>query len=172
MPELSELLSDPTLSSYREQVLEQIFCSDLLQAAWRANLPPLEIDRPFVDRAGYDLVISAGSLTRHVQLKGVRVGGRKRTVPVQRALQDKPNPCVVLLMAEEVEHRIVLSYRLFPAPGQPFDFATFPTARHPRRNAAGVRPERAGVIDLPLSALEPATGGMDADAVCRYILAP
>jgi hypothetical protein len=44
MPELSELLSDPTLSSYREQVLEQIFCSDLLQAAWRANLPPLEID--------------------------------------------------------------------------------------------------------------------------------
>ena len=60
---LEELISSYDLSTYRENAFEQLFCSELLQAAWLSGYPPLEIDRPFVDFVGYDLVITCGSVT-------------------------------------------------------------------------------------------------------------
>lgn len=46
---LQDLIASYDLSTYRENAFEQLFCSEILQAAWLTGLPPLEIDRPFVD---------------------------------------------------------------------------------------------------------------------------
>src|SRR5438270_12925038 len=95
MSPLAELVQSFKLSSYRANLFEQIFCSELLQGCWVAGLPPVEIDRPFVDFQGYDLVATCGGVTRHIQLKASR-GGQ---LAVHRNLIFKPSACVVNLEA-------------------------------------------------------------------------
>lgn len=90
---LWDLVRSFELSSYRENLFEQIFCSEFLQGCWLAGLPPIEIDRPFVDFQGYDLVATCAGITRHIQLKASR-GGQ---IAVHRNLGLKPSACVVNL---------------------------------------------------------------------------
>lgn len=115
---LWELVRAFELSSYRANLFEQIFCSELLQGCWVAGLPPIEIDRPFVDFKGYDLVATCAGITRHIQLKASR-GGQ---IAVQRNLELKPSACVVNLEASVARdpERIRFSYRFFgSSPGEP-----------------------------------------------------
>lgn len=111
---LEDLHSSWELSSYRESVLEQLFCAEVLQAGWIAGYPVIEISRPFVDFQGYDLELSAGPVTRHVQLKATR--GR---ISIHRALAEKPSACVVNLRPTVVGDRTALTYDYFGAePGE------------------------------------------------------
>ena len=55
-------------SSYREAVLEHLFVGELLRVLWLRGVHG-EVLRPFVDDAGYDLVVDANRITRHIQLK-------------------------------------------------------------------------------------------------------
>jgi len=117
---LWDLARSYELSSYRENLFEQIFCSELLQGCWVAGLPPVEIDRPFVDFQGYDLVATCAGITRHIQLKASR-GGQ---LTVHRNLALKPSACVVNLEVSVAQDpdRIRFTYRFFGSPpGQPLD---------------------------------------------------
>lgn len=105
---LTDLHSSYEFSSYRESVLEQLFCTEVAQAAWIAGYPVIEISRPFVDFQGYDLEMSAGLITRHVQLKATR--GR---ITVHRALAEKPSACLINLRPTVVGERTALSYDFF-----------------------------------------------------------
>ena len=125
MPPLAELVRSFELSSYRENIFEQIFCAELLQGCWLAGLQPIEIDRPFVDFQGYDLVATCAQVTRHIQLKATR--GR---IAVHRAMADKPSACVINLEVQRHEPRIEFQYRYFGAlPGQPMVLEGFRPAR-------------------------------------------
>lgn len=124
---LQELITGFELSSYRENTFEQLFCSELLQAAWMQGLAPLEIDRPFVDFAGYDLVITCGAVSRHTQLKAT-VG----RIKIHSALAEKPSGCVVNLRPAVTGDppRIRFWYDLFAAlPGSRLDLTGLPAAR-------------------------------------------
>ena len=135
MPPLAELVQSFTLSSYRENLFEQIFCTELLQGCWLAGLPPVEIDRPFVDFQGYDLVATCQQFTRHIQLKATR--GR---IAVHRALAQKPSVCVVNLEVERDDPRITFRYRYFGGPpGEAMFIEGFPAAHKAinTRDAAG-----------------------------------
>lgn len=52
---LGDLVNSHALSSYRENRLEQLVTTELVQAAWIAGLPAIELARAFVDFSGYDL---------------------------------------------------------------------------------------------------------------------
>jgi len=142
------------LSSYRENLFEQIFCSELLQGCWLAGLPPIEIDRPFVDFQGYDLVATCANVTRHIQLKASR-GGQ---LAVHRNLELKPSACVVNL-EPAVAHdpdRIVFTYRFFgSAPGDPISLRGLPAAKKSinTRQANGEfgKSERSNHVRIPES---------------------
>jgi hypothetical protein len=125
---LETLARSNELSSYRENLFEQIFCSELLQGCWVAGLPPIEIDRPFVDFQGYDLVVTCASVTRHIQLKASR-GGQ---LAVHRNLALKPSACIVNLepaLAHDPD-RIVFTYRFFGSPpGEPINLQGLPAAK-------------------------------------------
>jgi hypothetical protein len=124
---LQELIAGFELSTYRENVFEQVFCAELLQAAWIQGLPALEIDRPFVDFAGYDLIITCGRVSRHAQLKAT--AGQ---IKVHRALGEKPSGCVINLRPTVGGDpaRLGFRYELFAAaPGLPLDLAGLPAAR-------------------------------------------
>lgn len=103
---LDDLVRSFEYSSYRENLFEQIFCSELLQGCWRAGLGPIEIDRPFVDFQGYDLVATCGAIVRHIQLKGSR-GGQ---LAIHRRLAAKPSACVVNLASRVTNALGALGY--------------------------------------------------------------
>ena len=46
---LTELICSHELSTYRENILEQIFCAELTQCAWAQVFPPIDVARSFVD---------------------------------------------------------------------------------------------------------------------------
>lgn len=112
---LHALLTNPDFSSYRESLLEQIFVADIVQAAWRAGLPPVELSHAFVDFRGYDIVATCGPITRHIQLKAL--AGRAKSWPIHRDLASKPSGCCVLLLPSVVDDgaRIHQRYRFFGA---------------------------------------------------------
>lgn len=90
---LARLARSAELSSYRENLLEQILSVELIQACWLRDLPPLELAHALVDFSGYDLVASCGPVTRHIQLKAT--AGK---IVLHRALATKPSGCCVLLL--------------------------------------------------------------------------
>lgn len=125
---LWDLVRSFELSNYREKLFEQIFCSELLQGCWLAGLPPVEIDRPFVDFQGYDLAATCAGITRHIQLKASRAG----QITVHRNLALKPSACVVNMEAsiESDPERIRLRYRYFGSgPGKPLNLDGLKPAR-------------------------------------------
>ena len=155
---LWDLVRSYELYSYRENLIEQIFCSELLQGCWLAGLPPVEIDRPFVDFQGYDLVATSAGITRHIQPKASR-GGQ---ITVHRNLAFKPSACVVNLevsVADDPE-RIRFSYRFFGSPpGERLDLDGLRPARKAfnTRSASGAfgKAQRANHLQIPQSRFSP-----------------
>lgn len=138
-PSLAQLLTMPELSSYRESLLEQLFCAELVQGCWLAGHPPVELSHAFVDFRGYDLVATCGQHTRHIQLKAV--AGRAVHWDLHRSLAQKPSACCVVLYPTVADggHRIDLAYRIFGGgPGEPLVFsADLKPPPHRRPDAAG-----------------------------------
>src|SRR5690606_8510770 len=61
---------------------------------------PFEILRSEFDRFGYDLVIEANGVMRHIQLKTVKATGTNARVNIQLALGTKPGGCVVWMVVD------------------------------------------------------------------------
>lgn len=122
---LTDLHKSWQLSSYRESVLEQLFCAELLQAAWVGGYDPVEISRPFVDFQGYDLELTVGRVSRHVQLKAT-----SRQIALHEALEAKPAACMINLRPAAVDDRTVFTYDFFGSPpGQPLDLTGLKPAK-------------------------------------------
>lgn len=163
---LEDLHSSFEFSSYRESVLEQLFCAEILQAAWIAGYPVIEVSRPFVDFQGYDLEISAGPITRHVQLKAT--AGR---IAVHRALADKPSACLINLRPRVVEDRTAFTYDFFGAePGDRIDLTDFKAAKKNTNSrqddGSFAKNERPNHVVVPASAF---VKGLDIDALLVHL---
>ena len=57
----------------------------------------IEVLKSEVDRAGYDIVLEANGIIRHVQLKSSFIGSKVREVSVSTRLLAKPGDCVIWL---------------------------------------------------------------------------
>jgi hypothetical protein len=66
-------------ASLRERIVEHIFVGDALRDLWRQGITDVEVLRSEFDAYGYDLVMSRGSVVRHIQLKA---STRKKPVRV------------------------------------------------------------------------------------------
>ncbi len=80
-------------SGLREKIIEHLFVGDLLRCLWRRGVRDIEVLRAEVDRAGCDIVLAVGDVTRHVQFKA-----SYRDAKTARVLE--------LLMLEGVTQRI------------------------------------------------------------------
>src|SRR6476620_10460783 len=63
-------------SSCLEKVLEHRFLAELTSALWLGGVRDFEVLRSDVDSHGYDLVIEANGILRHIQLKAMVCGGK------------------------------------------------------------------------------------------------
>lgn len=84
----------PEHSVLREKVLEHAFLTELSKVLLLDLRMPFEVLRSEFDGFGYDLVIEARGVIRHVQLKATRVGGKRAHVDIGLA-----NGCLLTPLA-------------------------------------------------------------------------
>jgi len=130
-----------THSVLRERIVEHCFVGDCLRLLWRHNVLNVEVLRSEFDAHGYDLVMTRGSLVRHIQLK---TGQEKKrgAVSVSRALAEKPSGCVIWICI--TDYLEMKPFFWFGAkPGEPLpriDHHQIP--KRPTHNVVGIRPLR------------------------------
>jgi len=81
--------------------------SELLLRGWKFEL--LRSDR---DLDGYDIVIDANGVQRHIQLKSQVMGGRSREIGAHVELATKPSGCIIWMTYDPLTLRPV-SWRFF-----------------------------------------------------------
>lgn len=162
---------DPAHSRHsvlREIILEHLFVGRLLQRCWQEDVYDVEVLRSEFDSGGYDLVVTRGAVTRHIQLKALRVGGKRRHFDIGLRLAARPAGCVIgIVVDNDLE---ALHYLWFggqtPESALP-SIDDCPAARHTKADSTGVKSARYGLRRVPISRFEK-LGGMDA-VICRLI---
>ena len=82
-------------SSYRELLIEHLLVGQIMRLLWLRGITQFEILKPQVDDSGYDLVLDANGVLRHIQLKASFRGSSTKSVKVSLRLTKKKSPCVV-----------------------------------------------------------------------------
>ena len=146
---------DYSQSLSREKLLEYVFLSELLQEAWCVRNWTIDILRPDVDRACYDLALECNGIRRYVQLKGSRHDARTRQVTVNAELASKPGGCVLWLSYQNVGGRIKLQYKYMG--GHPSQCPNLGDKRGRRTTPdfRGEKPERENTRVLKKTAFTP-----------------
>ena len=121
-------------SLYIEKTLEHLFLAKLSQVIWRRkgnNL--LEIATAEIDNKGFDVVLTLGDITRHVQLKSLKLGGKRAHIDVNLGLGLKPSGCI-LVCEYDPETLEFARFRFFGnPPGKRLaNIKNYPVARNPR----------------------------------------
>ncbi|WP_063203075.1 hypothetical protein [Bradyrhizobium sp. AT1] len=145
-------------SSVREQALFHLLLGELMAARWRQGRHDIEVLKSEVDRSGYDIVLEANGVLRHIQLKSSFFGSAVRHVTVSTRLLEKPSGCVIWL---EVDQRTLAFERYFWFGGQPGERLPdlgSKVSRHTRGNSSGQKPERPMHRDLGKSCFSTLSG--------------
>jgi hypothetical protein len=137
-------------SSYREALLEHLFVGSLLRTLWCAGPVPAEVMKPQVDDAGYDLVVEANGVIRHIQLKSSFRGATTASQKVHLRLGEKPSGCVVWVVFEPETLDLGPFLWFGSLPGAPLpDLASFKVARHSKGDATGHKADRPMIRVIP-----------------------
>ena len=137
-------------SSFREKLIEYPLVGELFMCSWKSGDCSLEISRPEVDRAGYDLIAENGRCLRHIQLKGSTTGAKTAKQKVHVALAEKPSGCVVWAFLDDESCQLGPFLFFGGDPGQQLpDLQSFSVSKHTKGNAEGVKAQRPNFRDVP-----------------------
>lgn len=140
-----------TYSATREKVLEHRFIADITSELWRRGTFNFAVSHSEVDNSGYDLIIEANGVVRHLQLKAMQSVGARWDFALQRRLGTKPAGAGVLMLHDPVTLAIE-SYRLFAGlPDQPLPPLGEKVARYTKGDSQGHKAERPALRLVPLS---------------------
>lgn len=140
-----------TFSATREKVLEHRFVADVSAELWRRGQFDFSVSWSEVDNSGYDVILEAGGVTRHVQLKAMHLNSSTTEFPVQARLESKPSACVVLML-HDARTLGIHAYRWFgAAPGAPLPSLGDLVGKHTR----GEKAERPSIRRLQKRRFEP-----------------
>lgn len=129
-------------SVLREKVLEHVFVAELSKVLLLDMKLPFEILRAEFDSNGYDIVIEVGEVTRRIQLKAMRLGGKRAHVNINLALTEKIGGCIIWFNADSASLELGPFYWLGGPPQAKLELPDSRTARHSKANAAGVKLKR------------------------------
>lgn len=138
-------------SSTREKVLEHLFVGELLRCLWCKGTRDIEVLRSEVDKGGYDLVLEANGVLRHVQLKSSHRAARTREVGVNTALARKPSGCVIWVQFDPATMELGPFLWFGGGPGSPLPPLGDRVGRHTRGDREGRKAERPDIRLLPRS---------------------
>lgn len=142
-------------SSYREILIEHIFIGEIMRRLWLRGITQFEVLQPQVDDSGYDLVIEANDVVRHIQLKSSFDSAATGQVRASLKLGRKPSACIVWVRFDPETMELGPFLWFGGAPGDPIpDLEQFKVAKHTRANAQGVKQERPNQRSIPRSKFE------------------
>lgn len=129
-------------SSSLEKVLEHRFVSELTTCLWLGGCRDFEVLRSEVDASGYDIVVEAKGVLRHIQLKSMAKAGKKRSVSVNMRLASKPSGCLVWFDYDPATLRLG-PFRWFGTlPGFGLPHPGEEVARHTKGDSTGSKKQR------------------------------
>lgn len=144
--------------------MEHLFLGELLRQLWVKGVRDLEVLKPQVDDAGYDLVLvrrlatversaSARFVTRYVQLKASGSMAKTSSVTLHRRLAEREGGCLVWVLFDGEFHPENFKFRWYG--GEPSSPPVESTASdlRPARNPRS-KTERKAVYSVPRSAFE------------------
>lgn len=142
-------------SSYREILIEHLFIGEIMRKLWLKGITQFEVLQPQVDDSGYDLVIEANGVVRHIQLKSSFEAASTGQVKASLRLALKPSACVVWVRFNPDTVALGPFLWFGAAPGLPIpELGNFRVAKHTRANAQGIKQERPNQRSIPRSAFE------------------
>jgi hypothetical protein len=142
-------------SSYREVLLEHLFAGEIMRHLWLRGNIRMETLKPQVDDSGYDIVLEANGVVRHVQLKSSHLGSSTGEVKVSVHLSKKPSGCVIWVWFDPNTLRLGPFLWFGGAPGLPLpDVSVLKVAKHTKANAQGVKLQRPNLRVIPKSRFE------------------
>lgn len=142
-------------SSYREILIEHLFVGEIMRRLWLRGIAQFEVLKPQVDDSGYDLVLEANGVVRHVQLKSSFANAATGQIRASLKLATKPSACVVWVRFAPETMTLGPFLWFGGAPGRPLpSLAAFHIAKHTRANAQGVKQQRPGQRIIPLAKFE------------------
>ena len=128
-------------SSLREQYIEYGFISVLCQEMWKREME-MDILRSHTDRSGYDILLEANGIQRHIQLKSSFVGAKTSTQKINIKLAEKPSGCVVWVRFEPATLEQTEYLWFGSKPGEALPEHGDKLGRHSKGNAEGIKAER------------------------------
>lgn len=133
-------------SSFREKLIEHLFVGELLKLSWVNKDHSLEVSKPEVDNSGYDLIIEAQGVLRHIQLKAAFVGAKTSRQNIHVSLAAKQSGCLVWVYFDK--NNLGLGPFLFfgGKSGEPLpDLSNLKIAKHTKGDADGFKAERPNI---------------------------
>lgn len=134
----------PDNSVLREKVFEHLFLAEMSRHMLLERRTPFEILRAEFDAFGYDVVVEAHGIMRHIQLKAMRKGGKRASVDVNTRLGEKPGGCVVWMVVDPDTFALGPFHWLGGAPGCALPSLGDRIARHSKGTSQGVKNARPG----------------------------
>jgi len=142
-------------SSYREALLEHLFAGEVMRHLWLRGNIRIEMLKPQVDDGGYDLVLEANGIVRHVQLKSSHLASSTADTKVSLHLAKKPSGCLVWLLFDADTLELGPYLWFGGKPGEPLpDLSTLRVAKHTKGNAEGVKLARPNQRVIPRGRFE------------------
>ncbi|HXV60169.1 MAG TPA: hypothetical protein VEK15_05710 [Vicinamibacteria bacterium] len=106
--------------------------------------------KPQVDDAGYDLVVEANGVIRHIQLKSSFRAAKTASQKVHLRLGEKPSGCVIWVVFEPSTLDLGPFLWFGSSPGKPLpDLTSFNVARHTKGDATRHKAERLMIRVIP-----------------------
>lgn len=139
-------------SSRRENLIEHLFIGEVLRYLWCAGYQDVDVLRAETDAGGYDVVIEANSVIRHIQLKSSAKDAKTARQKINVELWNKPSGCVVWVRFDG--STISLGpYKWYGGPAGAkltarSDPDKLPRAKHTKANAQGEKSERKNICVL------------------------
>jgi hypothetical protein len=123
-------------SLFIEMTLQHLLLAKLSQVVWKKKKSKLlEIAAAEIDNKGFDVVLTVSKVTRHVQLKCLKLDARRRKIDVNVGLLDKPSGCVLLCEYNPSDLEFTGFYFYGNSPGKRLpDIRKLPVALNSRRS--------------------------------------
>jgi hypothetical protein len=147
-------LPHAAFSSAREKLLEHLFVGELLAHLWLAGIHDVEVLRPEVDSGGYDLILGASGILRHVQLKSSYRAAKTRRVDISLNLARRPSGCVVWIQFDPLTLDLGPFLWFGDEPSKPLPDLGARVARHSKADSAGKKKERPSLRSVRRSHFE------------------
>jgi len=132
-----------------ESIIEHKFLADCGTTLWGRGIHDFEVLHSESDNSGYDIVIEANGVMRHVQLKAMRKGGTRARINVHQALGNKSSGCVIWIIYDPASLDIDHYLWFGGEPGEPLPDLGDRVVKHSRANSEGIKAVRPALRNIP-----------------------